>query len=335
MIRSPKQIRVASVALCLTALSLFGSFSASAASDEGGFWVLSENTVDPEFHASSGKDLLPELAGSTDPDSGKGATPSETPKPTPTVAAPSPTPTVAPSSPAPEPAKPAPQPEPEVTKPPLAQVKDVFTAGPGDYEISRISWNQMSAKQTCVDVSVRGTGGKVENWYLTMDADSAPFNSDFGAGNYQFPVYGYGFEGGFSGSKIKVVGNNYNQWNNFSTLTGGQERTLRICNWNTPKPPTTSEAQLTVLSEQSGEWNWSASYRVSAPDAQFYSSWKVRVDVSKVSSQYRGNGQLYSSPGSGDLKITQISPTIYEVEGVGWPTMGIRKDHSVEFRIGK
>lgn len=213
----------------------------------------------------------------------------------------------------------------------------VFTAGPGAYELSKVSWNQMNAKQVCADLTVRGTGGSVDNWYLTMNAATVPFNYDFAVGNYQFPVWGYGFEGAFDGSgKIKIVGNNYGQWNNFSTLTGGQERTLKICNWNTPKPPMTTEAEVTQLSSSPGEWSWSASYRVSAKtQVEFFSSWKVRVDVSKLNAGYRGSAPLHSDPGSSDLKITQVSDNIYDIEGIGWPNMGIRQDKSVEFRLGR
>lgn len=250
------------------------------------------------------------------PANAPGGTGSTTPSPTPT-------PTQSPSSPAPAPS------------PSLQPVVPAFQAGPGDYELKSVVWNQMSATQVCVDLTVRGTGGTVNGWYLTMNAGTAPFNNDFNKGNYQFPTWGYGFDGEFSNGTIKVIGQNISQWNNFSTLTNGQERTFRICNYNTPKPPVTSAVTVTKLSEQPGEYTWNAQYRISAPDAKFYTAWKVQIDISAMNSGYKGSQPIYSDPGANDLKITQVSPNIIEVEGIGWPTMGVRSDKTVDFRIGR
>lgn len=247
-----------------------------------------------------------------------------------------------PDGPAPSPNPTTPEPE-ETEEPspapsettPVEPVYPPFQAGPGNYEIKSVNWNQMAATQVCVDVTVRGTGGLVENWYVTMNAATAPFNHGFDKNAYQFPVWGYGFEGDFQDGRIKVIGQNFSQWNNFSTLTEGQERTLRICNYNTPKPPVTSEVIVTKLSEQPGEWNWNTRYRISAPDAQFYTSWKVRVDLTSVNAGYRGTSPIHSDPGANDLKVTHIEGNIYEIEGIGWPTTGVRSDRSVEFRLGR
>lgn len=268
---------------------------ASANVADSSFFVKSEDIKDPEITATAGLEV-------------------ERPDPTP-----------APSPPAAE--KPT-----AVEKP-----QPVFVPGPGAYELKSVAWNQMSAKQVCADVTVRGTGGQVQNWYLTMNAATVPFNHDFSTGSYQFPVWGYGFEGDFdSAGKIRIVGKNFSQWNDFSTLTGGQERTLRICDWNTPKPPTTTEAEVVQLSANPGEWSWSSTYRVSPKtQVEFFSSWKVRVDVSKLNGGYRGSSPIHSEPGPADLKITHISGDIYEIEGIGWPNMGIRQDKSIEFRLGR
>lgn len=241
-----------------------------------------------------------------------------------------------PNGPAPvNPNNPAPAPSPTGTTPPVQAVVPAFQAGPGDYEIKTVAWNQMSAFQVCVDVTVRGTGGNVENWYLTMNANTAPFNGGVNKNDYQFPTWGYGFDGNFENGLIKVVGQNHSQWNNFSTLTNGQERTLRICNYNTPRPPVTSNVIVEKLSEQPGEWNWNTRYKVSAPDAQFFTSWKIRVDLTTVNAQYRGTQPVYSDPGAADLKVTHIEGNIYEIEGIGWPTTGVRSDKSMEFRLGR
>lgn len=242
-------------------------------------------------------------------------------------------------------AKPTPAEKPtEIEEPPIVEApplvekpQPVFVAGPGAYELKGVSWNQMSAKQVCADVTVRGTGGTVRDWYLTMNAATVPFNHDFGKSNYQFPTWGYGFDGDFDGSgKIRIVGKNFSQWNDFSTLTGGQERTLKICDWNTPNPPTTTEAEVTELSASPGEWSWSARYRVTPKtQVEFFSSWKVRVDLSELNRGYRGSSPIHSDPGPADLKITHVSGHIYEIEGIGWPNMGIRHDKSVEFRLGR
>jgi hypothetical protein len=241
-----------------------------------------------------------------------------------------------PNVPAPVPSQPvSPSPNPTGSAPPVEAVVPAFEAGPGAYEIKSVVWNQMSAFQVCVDVTVRGTGGNVNNWYLTMNAATAPFNSGFNKGDYQFPTWGYGFDGEFQNGKIKVVGQNHNEWNNFSTLTNGQERTLRICNYNTPKPPVTSNVTVEKLSQQPGEWTWSANYRVSAPEAKFFTSWKIQVDISALNANYRGSSPIHSDPGSNDLKITQVGPNTLEIEGIGWPTTGVRHDKNVEFRIGR
>lgn len=237
-------------------------------------------------------------------------------------------PTITPSTPSPAPTTPAPSPTVEPVVP-------AFQAGPGDYELKSVVWNQMSATQVCVDLTVRGTGGTVNGWYVTMNAATAPFNHDFNKGNYQFPTWGYGFDGEFSNGTIKVVGQNISQWSNFSTLTSGQERTFRICNYNTPKPPVTSAVTVEKLSEQPGEWTWNARYRISAADAKFFTAWKVQIDISSLNAGYKGSQPINSDPGSADLKITQVSPNIIEVEGIGWPTMGVRSDRTVEFRIGR
>ena len=250
------------------------------------------------------------------PANAPGGTGSATPSPTPT-------PTQSPSSPAPAPS------------PSLQPVVPAFQAGPGNYELKSVVWNQMSATQVCVDLTVRGTGGTVNDWYLMMNANTVPFNNDFNKGNYQFPTWGYGFDGEFSSGTIKVVGQNKSQWNNFSTLVENQERTFRICDYNTPKPPVTNAVTVEKLTEQPGEWSWSASYRVSAPEARFYTSWKVRVDISALDAGYRGDRPLHSEPGPDNLTITQVSPTIIEVEGIGWPNMGVRSDKTVDFRIGR
>lgn len=239
-------------------------------------------------------------------------------------------PTTTPSTPSPTPTTPAPSPTPTVEP-----VVPAFQAGPGDYELKSVVWNQMSATQVCVDLTVRGTGGTVNGWYVTMNAATAPFNHDFNKGNYQFPTWGYGFDGEFSNGTIKVVGQNMSEWNNFSTLTNGQERTFRICNYNTPKPSVTSAVTVEKLSEQPGEWAWNARYRVSAADAKFFTAWKVQIDISSLNAGYKGTQPINSDPGSSDLKITQVSPNIIEVEGIGWPTMGVRSDKTVEFRIGR
>lgn len=223
----------------------------------------------------------------------------------------------------------------EAPEAPVEEVHPAFVAGPGNYEIKSVNWNQMSAFQVCVDVTVRGTGGTVNDWYLTMNANTAPFNGATVKGDYQFPVWGYGFEGNFENGLIKVVGANHSEWNNFSTLTDGQERTLRICNYNTPRPPVTSNVIVEKLSETPGEWNWNTTYRISAPDATFFTAWKVRVDLTSVNSQYRGTQPIHSEPGAADLRITHVEGNIYDIEGVGWPTTGVRNDKTIEFRLGR
>lgn len=234
------------------------------------------------------------------------------------------------STPSPTPSNPAPSPTPTIEP-----VVPAFQAGPGNYEIKSVVWNQMAATQVCADLTVRGTGGTVNGWYVTMNAATAPFNHDFNKGNYQFPTWGYGFDGDFQNGRIKVAGQNFSEWNNFSTLTENQERTFRICNYNTPKPPVTSAVTVEKLSEQPGEWTWNARYRISAADAKFYTAWKVQIDISSLNAGYKGSQPIHSDPGSADLKITQVSPDIIEVEGIGWPTMGVRSDRTVEFRIGR
>ncbi len=231
-------------------------------------------------------------------------------------------------APAPAPAVPSPTPT-------IEPVVPTFQAGPGNYELKSVVWNQMSATQVCADLTMRGTGGTVNGWYVTMNAATVPFNHDFNKGNYQFPTWGYGFDGDFTNGIIKVAGQNISQWNNFSTLTEGQERVFRICDYNTPKPPVTNAVTVEKVSEQPGEWTWNARYRVSAPEARFFTSWKVQIDISALNAGYKGNQPLHSDPGAGDLKITQVSPNIIEVEGIGWPTMGVRSDKTVEFSIGR
>ena len=295
---------------------------ASAQVADASFFVKSENIQDPEITSTAGLEVE-QVAPTPAPGGSASPAPGQTPEPEKTAPAEKPT----------ESEKP-----PVVEIPPLLEKPEpVFVPGPGAYELKSVAWNQMSAKQVCADVTVRGTGGTVRDWYLTMNAATVPFNHDFSIGNYQFPVWGYGFEGGFDGSgKIRIVGKNFSQWNDFSTLTGGQERTLRICDWNTPKPPTTTEAEVTQLSASPGEWSWSARYRVTPKtQVEFFSSWKVRVDLSELNRGYRGSSPIHSDPGPADLKITHISGDIYEIEGIGWPNMGIRQDKSIEFRLGR
>lgn len=218
---------------------------------------------------------------------------------------------------------------------PVEEAQPIFQTGPGNYELKSVVWDQMSPTQVCATLTVRGTGGTVEGWYLLMDATSVPLNGDFNKNNYSFPTWGYGFDGNFTDGVIKVVGQNLSQWNNFSTLTEGQERTFRICDYYTPRPPVTSAVVLETLSETPGEWTWEARYRVSAPEAEFYTAWKVQIDVSAVNGNYKGSQPFNSNPGPADLKITQISPNVIEVEGIGWPTTGLRSDKSLEFKIGR
>lgn len=348
--------RLAALALTMVViLTPISHGSAAVAEGPSSLYIRSEDTAKPEFNSLVGADedeqtVPSEGSGAITPKPEEPKAPgSETPRepiddsadealenPAPSEGSDEvepediPTESTPPVAPTPPTVPPSEEP-----KQPVQEVLPVFATGPGAYELSKVSWNQMSAKQVCVDVAVRGTGAPVQNWYLTMNAATVPLNHDFNRDSYQIPTWGYGFEGNFEGGKIKVTGSKFSQWNDFSTLTKGQERTLRICNWNTPKPPSTHEVQLTELSSRTGAWSWSSSYRVSAPEAQFYTSWKVRVDVSKLNSGYRGSSPIHSTPGPADLKITQISGDIYEVEGIGWPNMGVRSDHSIEFTLGR
>lgn len=299
--RGLRSTGIAALALLCMGLPNVAQLAVAADDELKALYIYAEDSNDPEFHSMTDREGQPGTVPEESPDGGEPA-----PSPTPTETPGLPTEPEEEEKPGQGPENPEPEPEP----PALEVPAPVFVPGPGAYELKGVSWNQMSAKQVCADVTVRGTGGTVENWYLTMNAATVPFNHDFGPGNYQFPTWGYGFEGGFDGSgKIKIVGNNYSQWNNFSTLTAGQERTLKICNWNTPKPPVTTEAEVIQLSANPGEWTWSASYRGSSP--------------------------IHSSPGPGDLKITQVSENVYDIEGIGWPNMGIRQDKSIEFRLGR
>lgn len=244
-----------------------------------------------------------------------------TPTPTPPTTEPTPTPT------------PTPEPTPPPLEVPTESVKPTFSAGDGARIVS-VTWNQPAATQACAVVKVAGVGAEGK-WNIWMNPSSVPFNGDFNRSHFSFPTWGYGFEGDFVDRRIRIVGNISDPWNNTATIREGQERQFQICNWTTPRPPVTHDVDVKVFDKNPGEWTWTMKVKVSQSEAEFFTSWKVRLDLSDMNKGFRGSGGIWTSPGAGDIKVTHVEGNVYDFEGVGWPTTGVRHDREVTFTVGR
>lgn len=260
-----------------------------------------------------GLETEPPAPGETEP-----VTPEPTPTPTP-VPTPEPTPT--------------PTPTPEPTPPPLDPVQPTFSAGDGARIVS-VTWNQPAATQACAVVKVAGVGAEGK-WNVWMNPSSVPFNGDFNKSHFSFPTWGYGFQGDFEKNRISIIGNISDPWNNTATIREGQQRQFEVCNWTTPRPPSTHEVDVKVFDKNPGEWTWTMKVKVSQEEAEFYTSWKVRLDLSDMNQGFRGTGGIWTSPGAGDIKVTHVEGNVYDFEGIGWPTTGVRHDREVTFTVGR
>lgn len=265
----------------------------------------------------------------TDPPA-PGETEPQAPEPTPT-----PTPTPEPE-PTPEPT-PTPTPTPEPTPPPLEvpiePTQPTFSAGDGARIVS-VTWNQPAATQACAVVKVAGVGSEGK-WNVWMNPSSVPFNGDFNKSHFSFPTWGYGFQGDFEKNRISIIGNISDPWNNTATIREGQERQFQICNWTTPRPPVTHDVDVKVFDKNPGQWTWTMKVKVSQKEAEFFTSWKVRLDLSDMNQGFRGTGGIWTSPGAGDIKVTHVEGNVYDFEGIGWPTTGVRHDREVTFTVGR
>lgn len=216
---------------------------------------------------------------------------------------------------------------------PVEEVTPTFTAGDGA-RIKSVVWNQPAATQACAKVTVEGIGAEGK-WNVWMNPSSVPFNGDFNRSHFSFPVWGYGFEGDFEENRICIVGNISDPWNNTATIREGQERQFEVCNWTTPRPPSTHQVDVEVFDKKPGEWTWTTKVKVSQPDAEFFTSWKIRLDLSDVNQGYRGSQPVFTSPGAADIKVTHVEGNVYDFEGIGWPTTGVRHDREVTFTVGR
>lgn len=241
----------------------------------------------------------------------------------------------------PEPSEPEPTDPPTVPEPtdppelenPIEGTGPTFTAGDGARIVS-VTWRQPAATQACAVVKVEGLGTEGK-WNVWMNPSSVPFNGDFNKSHYSFPVWGYGFEGGFEDNRISIVGTISDPWNNTATIREGVERQFEVCNWTTPKPPYTHEVDVDVFDKKPGAWTWTMKVKVSQPDAEFFTSWKIRLDLSDMNEGFRGSGGVWTSPGAGDIKVTHVEGNVYDFEGIGWPTTGVRHDREVTFTVGR